>query len=540
MISKDSVGHREIMYRRDERSEETIHPVLGNRVVQVITLTLLVLLLYGRVLDFDFIGFDDTFFIVDNQEFLQDLRNIPEAFRRDVFHAAGEKSSRTYYRPLLLLSFMIDAQFGKTDPAFYHGTNVVLHLLASYLVLVFLTAAGVEKTGAFLLALVFAAHPMLSQAVGWIPGRNDSLLTLFVLSSLIALFRYVRQANPVALFGHFFFFALALLTKESAIALPLLALFAINFLVEKKPSLTKQRSIVITYAVIGLLWFLLRKSALIGQKSDLSFITVVGNFLGNLPLLFQYLSKIIFPYRLSTYSSPEDTNVLLCLLSILLLLTGVMLNRVRKGKIILFGILWFLLFLSPSLIVPKITGLEHRIYLPLVGILLLVSETRLFKQEKHPGPFAGPILIYITLLIAINLSHTASFRSPLLFWQKAVEASPNASLAYMNYGAALEQTGQSKRAIEILKAGIDVNPEEPMIHYNLAVVYFRLKIYREAEREVREEIRVNPRYSDAYFLAGAIRKRQGDLTGAIRMWEKTLSINPNHSAARKALLRYGH
>ncbi len=527
------------MFGINEKAAQSFERLLTRRSIRIIVLTILILSLYGRVLHFDLVGFDDTFFIVDQQAFFQDPSNLPETFRQDVFHGAGERSSRSYYRPMLLLSFFADAQIGQSNPTVYHGTNILLHLLASLLVLAFLKGVGVEKVSAFLLSLLFAVHPMLSQAVGWIPGRNDSLLAFFVLASMIALFRSLRKESISFLTVHYFFFLLALLTKESAVVLPLFAFYVLNFLIEERPAFRKQISLAIPYIIIVLFWLLLRKSALAGQRSDLSWGTLAGNFLGNLPLLLQYLSKIILPWRLSTYSSPEDTNLILCLFSVLLLIAGLLLNWKRKRRIIFFGLLWFLLYLAPSLVVPKITGLEHRVYLPLVGILLLLSETRLFKGAKNQGPAVVPVLACIALFIAINWNHTISFSSPIRFWQKAVEASPKAALAYMNLGAELEKAGDTQRAVEVLKTGIEVNPSEPMIHYNLAVIYFRLKIYREAEREVLAEIRVNPRYGDAYYLAGAIYKRQGNLPEARKMWQEALTVNPHHQAAREALLRYG-
>jgi 4-amino-4-deoxy-L-arabinose transferase-like glycosyltransferase len=122
-----------------------------------------------------------------------------------------------------MVSFMFDKLISGNLFA-YHLTNLLFHISSCILLYVFFIRLKIRSDVSFILALLFAVHPVLSQAVVWIPGRNDSMLTTFVLASLIYLINYCSTKKWHNLFFHFLFLALAMFTKESGIILPILAL----------------------------------------------------------------------------------------------------------------------------------------------------------------------------------------------------------------------------------------------------------------------------------------------------------------------------
>ena len=77
-----------------------------------------------------------------------------------------------------------------------------------------------------------------------------------------------------------------------------------------------------------------------------------------------------------------------------------------------------------------------------------------------------------------------------------------------------------------------------MIHNNLAVVYAIKKRYIEAEKEFKEEMRINPSYADAYYNLGMLYKTTGRMKEAIRMWQEALTFDPNHQRAINELAKY--
>ena len=107
----------------------------SKKIVPCLLIISLGFLIYCQTLFFKFTYLDDNVLILDNYYFLKNITNIFKAFRVDVFYILH--ASAAYYRPSLIVSFILDAQLGKTHPFIYHFTNLNLHLLASCLLFKF-------------------------------------------------------------------------------------------------------------------------------------------------------------------------------------------------------------------------------------------------------------------------------------------------------------------------------------------------------------------------------------------------------------------
>ena len=143
-----------------------------------LTLAVVIFSLYGRTLFFDFSYYDDDVLILERQEFLN-FSNIGKIFSNTVF---GEGRDQ-FCRPILNLTFLVEKYLYGTKPFGYHLINLLLHLFSVFsLFLLFTLKYDKKKT--FIVCLLFACHPAVVQAVAWIPGRNDSLLALFIILSL--------------------------------------------------------------------------------------------------------------------------------------------------------------------------------------------------------------------------------------------------------------------------------------------------------------------------------------------------------------------
>ena len=147
-------------------------------------------ILYCQTLFFNFTYLNNNVLILDHYHFLRNLTNLFRSFTQDVFQITH--SADAYYRPMLTISFILDAQLGKTYPSMYHLTNLALHLMTSCLVFIFLKKLKYKPVLTGLFALIFTIHPVLTQAVVWIPGRNDSLLTIFILINFIFWLKFLE------------------------------------------------------------------------------------------------------------------------------------------------------------------------------------------------------------------------------------------------------------------------------------------------------------------------------------------------------------
>lgn len=505
-------------------------------------LVLLILCLYARTIFYDYVGLDDKLLIVDNHKFLSDLSHIKEAFTHDVFYNPNiTDNGKTYYRPLLTLSLMIDAQFGGQSPFIYHITNIALHITACVLFFYFLKFLNLSLELSFFGAALLAAHPILSQAIGWIPGRNDSLLTVFTLATFIYLIQFFKTLQWTKLCLYFFFFFFALFTKETAVFIPLIS-FLYYFLIDSSKHLNKAKTfipLITGYSVVGISWLLLRHQVTVHTAADLSFQRLSETFIENFPIYFQTIQKIIIPYNLSILSVPKDTDLLLsaCLIGVLLFFLCV--SKKTRWNYVLFGFAWFTIFLIPSFVVPTLTGFEHRTYLPFIGFLIIIFEMDVFKSINFLKyrSLVAPVLI-VSLLSIVNFQHLPAFSNEVAFWTKAALNTDHSALAKMNYGTILAKEGRADEALHMYQKGLQINEKEPMIHNNIGILYIQKKMYREAIREFKEENRVNPSYSHAWYNLGMAYSQIGQEKEMIDAWNKTLAIQPNHPLAIKALYRY--
>jgi hypothetical protein len=181
-----------------------------------VALGLLAFAVYLPALRLEFTA--DDFLILDNLEELGGLRGAAAYFEVNFY---------AHYRPLVFLSYAIDAAVWGVDAAGFHLTNVALH--AANAMLVYALARRVaEPAVAGAAALVFAFHPTNYEGVFWISGRFDLLATTWILAALVFLWTPGRKTRPSSFFGPAYWlgagcFVLALLSKESAATVVILA-----------------------------------------------------------------------------------------------------------------------------------------------------------------------------------------------------------------------------------------------------------------------------------------------------------------------------
>lgn len=490
-------------------------------------------LLYFSSLSFDFTYFDDSSLILDKIEILKNFRQVGQIFATDAFFS-GDKF---YYRPLLNLSFMVDAQWAGSLPFFYHLSNILLHILAASLVFYLLNLILKRRPLAFFLGLIFLVHPVLTQAVAWLPGRNDSLLAIFVLAALAMFLKFSARPALRYYLGYLLFLFLALLSKESAVGLPLLIIYYFYFIDRESLSKIDKFLVVVGSLATGFIWFLMRNFAL-GAGSTNYESAVVG-IVHNSAALLLSLGKLVWPLNLSVLPILADSTIIYGVLALLLLSAGLYWSKEKRYNYLIFGSLWFLVFLLPSFIrlndLPDF--LEHRLYLPFFGFLIVLAEIDFIKKldfkERRNQLAAALILI---LLASLTYFHSSVFSDRLTFWQRAAQDSPHSPLAQRNLGVMYYFAGNFPAAETYYQRALKLNPSEIMVHNNLGVIYLAQKRYGLAESEFRQELLVNPNYELAWFNLGEVAYRQGKFLDAKNFWETALLANPDYLEAYQRLL----
>ncbi len=498
--------------------------------------------LYFQTIFFSFTYLDDHVLILERLYFLRDMGNIFKTFTLQVFF---NPLSAFYYRPMLIVSFMIDTLFGGGAAWAYHFSNILLHAAATTLVFLMLKMFGYRKQIAFPLSLLFAIHPVLSQAVAWIPGRNDSLLAVFILASIIFGLSFLNKPTIRNLMAHAGCFALALFTKESALVLlPLISIYAAikrsQVLKAVKQEGLKFYFLGLSWILILMMWFLLRSIALV-NSTGYSLDAVMKTIISNSPAIFLYLGKFFYPANLSVLPTIQDSPLLAGYVAAALLLVVFVYTLGKRRYLALFGAAWFLAFLLPAFVRPNIEYqadfLEHRLYVPMIGVLLIMAE---FLQQIRWRRYLLPALMIIfPLLAAVNLNHSRVFQNRMSFWLNAVENSPSHPLAYKNLGSIYYLDGKLDLAEASYLQALKLNPTESMVYNNLGMIFEKRGELKKAEEAYLTELEHNPYYENTLINYGSLLYKNGDKKEeAARMWLDALSVNPDSAAAYRNLAIY--
>jgi len=502
----------------------------------------LALLLYLPSLNYKFTNDDDTALVKDNYAFLSKASNIPTAFKQSVFYNTF-KVTDNYYRPVLTLSFFYDTQIAGKHYWFFYLTNILLHLACCILLFFTLQKLSFEKTKSFLFTALFAVHPAFPQAVAWLPGRNDTLLTLFALSSFLFLIDYCNRKKILSVLLHSFFLLVSLFTKESAVFLPLIFLLYIFLWRNEKLSLLKKineyKLPIFLWIIIIVFYMIIRKSVL-SNTVGMPLAYTISNFFNNLPALIQYIGKMLLPINLSTMPVLQDVPLYYGIIVILLTSFLIWKSKTKNIRHVIFGILWMLIFLAPSLLRTSNTietlFLEHRLYFPMIGFIIIWGETDFIKKFQLKNKIS--LFIFIPVLILFFTTawfHREDFKDEYHFWKSAAEGSPHSSAALRGFALYYSDNNQTDKAEKLYVQCLNLNPDITEVRNNLGRIYMDRGDSTSAEKLFMEEINMNPMASMAYYNLGHLRFGQGKYLEAEQMMKKSLTIDSSDVVVKNDL-----
>ncbi len=490
-------------------------------------------LLYLQTVTFGFIGFDDRDVISQNIHVLSDFGNIPQAFQKDAFLG---KSSQ-FYRPMQTLSFMVDTQLsGGNNPWMYHLTNVVLMGLIALVLFLLLRKLLIPLPLAFAGTLIFCVHPLFVSSVAWIPGRGDWLLVLFSLLSFYFFMERLQTKKPAYLFLYWIAFTIALFSKETAAVLPLIFILYF-FTVPPKKRFEKRYVLDIAlFAVSGILWFGLRSAATrnLAHQGNVG----LAAFVSNLRAIPDSLARFFIPFDSSFISSFSLAYTLIGLGIMVLVGVVFFLNKERTKKEKIFGLAWFILLMLPAMIIKEdfIDYLSHRLFLPLIGILLFVlfcvpQKWLAVENRKIKIAMTGGFICVLAFLSSVTAIHSRAFSDPMTFWNTSISQNPRNILMYTNRGYEKYLRSDFRGAIDDFTKALALNPEYAAAYGNMGTVYSAQGDLTKAVKEYDKAIALDPRYAEAYNNRGKAYADSGDYDRAIRDFNTVIALNPRDAEA---------
>ncbi|HEY6160678.1 MAG TPA: tetratricopeptide repeat protein [Bacteroidia bacterium] len=457
-----------------------------------------VFIAYFPTLSFGFSPMDEVWVFLKHMDRFTHLSNLPSLF--------FEPAVNDYYRPVWTSSCMIDASLGNGAPWVFHLTNILVHLAASLLLYLLFIELRVKKQTAFFLALIFAVHPLNVHAVAWIPGRNDSLLAVFVFAAFLSALKYFNARKKVWAVMGGVFLTLSLFTKETAIVVPgLLLLFIFHFV----PAERKKEFLLLFLSWCGItfIWFFIRHSIVATYPG-----VTASNFMDVLPDMFEGLlmqvGKFLFPVKQSVMPTVTDTPVFIYVPAVLLFLLLIFRSGFKNRKLALFGLEWFVLLVIIPLVFGSLNGnhehYEHRMYVPSLGLLLFASQLDIQKVKIFSGRNARVLagMVFFSLLLVNTFARCRVYKDAFTYAKAGISEAPHKAFFYNSMGEHYAKENDFDNALSYFNKSIELYPNKGLVYCNRGYVYLRLHKNDLAIADFNSALRIEPGRPD-FLMARA-------------------------------------
>jgi protein O-mannosyl-transferase len=499
------------------------------------------LIVYADALSNGFVWDDET--LVVKNPGIKSLAGVPQLFASDLFPFPIVSH---YYRPLQSVTYAIDYAVHGLAPFGYHLTSIVLHAATAVVLYRLGTLLLGAARPALVAALLFAVHPIHTEAVTYVAGRSDPLSGLFGLGALLLAAQRRRLASLVA-------FALALLSREASMVLVPLVVLVDATLARRRGEPRSGRALALVAApYLGVLAaYLAVRSAVVGGGSVTTQLALVPTHLrlATLPeVVLRYLAVLLVPIDLHmerfvpAATSLAEPRVLAATAVVAALVVAAIRLRGRAWPLA-FGLAWFALALVPyANVVPLATFMaEHWLYLPSVGLFLAAGwaidglATTQARAAVAVAVAAAAVVAYGGVTMRRNLD----WRDDVSIFAATVPLAPQSARALTGLASAHHDRGETDQAIAEYERAVALTTTDhdtlAVAHGNLGNIYYARQRYDDAKRELEQAIEANPVYLPAYNALAATFVALGQAGEAQATLERALTIDPRSAFTQNNL-----
>jgi len=463
----------------------------------------------------------------------------------------------TAYQPVRNLAFAITYQFSLLDPFGYHLVNLLLYLVAvglAYRVLEVLVeyGSGEESSKKFIPwvgAAIFAFHPLHVEAVAWIVGNKDLLVTVFFLAAFLSYEKYTSSPRKIRYYWlAYFFFLLALGSKPTAAAFPLVIL-SFDLIFQKQWSGNEDNKLMTPTALILrhlpywlpaiflALYFIFFTTAV--ERSY----PLVQNLLALPKVLWTYYRLLLLPTGLlHRYLDPEYRGLADTAFLAGLILTAAILcflwRRGKKQRLLAFGIVWFYLcWLPQSGIVPIVIRVADRyVFISILGFslcaaILLAGLWKRVQNKGQAGAVHFFIIIVCALLALLSAKRCLVWRDGISLWSDGVAKEPGSGYFYKGLANAYLEREELDRAFEVFQKAVFLSPYDTGILNNMAYILKEQGRLADAEKVYQRTLSIDPSNFNAWNSLGNSYAQEGKDSLAISCYLKALEIGPDNYMA---------
>ncbi len=510
---------------------------------------------YFNALFGDFV-YDDMVQILGNQ-WIKDITNIPTIFSEGVWSFDPGRSSSNYYRPLMYFVYTLNYRLFGYNSWGFHLVNILFHCCST--VLVFLIVRRILSeyyrvstsllylSPSFMAAMLFASHPIHTEAVTWIAGLPDVAYTFFY---LLSFYFYVRSK---AMQSVNYLFSLACFTvaaffKEPALTLPVILLAYDYAFRKERTRFTDYMKKYIPFIIIEVGYLAMRVHVLGEFAPEKGHVTLSGyQYAINVSHLFiQYLGKLLLPVNLTAiyvFHPVVSFFDLKGIFSVLATVAFVVLFplTLKKERVAFLALVVITVPLLPALYLPALgdsTFADRYLYLPSVGYVLLLAIFLSWAEEKLPRA-AGSIKIGFMIVWALysvgTITRNNVWQDNFKLWTDTVKKSIDSEKAHVNLGIAYASKGQLDLAIEEYETALRLKPDSSKAHLNLGIAYISKGQLDLAIEEYKTALRLKPDSIKAHLNLGVAYISKGQLDLAIEEYKTALRLKPDYAEAHSNL-----
>jgi len=548
-------------------------------------LAILGALLYVQTVSFEYTQ-DDAIVINDNMYTTKGVDGIGGLLSHDTFYGYFKDASKTRlvsggrYRPLTPIMFAIEYDIAGLHPWFSHLISAICYGLLCWILFGFLRelltprlSSIIALNVAVLATLVFALHPIHTEVVGNIKGRDEIMAAMGAIGGLWLMLIGVRESKlwPWSGLAALAFF-LGLLSKENVITM--LAVVPLTLWWYSKNKTVSWMSAILPIIVASGLFLLLRGSMTGWNKGEPPkelmnnpFLKIENNVY--VPFTFgektatitytmgKYAQLLIFPYPLTHDYYPrhieiQDWSKPLVIASLLfwLALFWVMLKGWKTRSWWAYGILFYVFTMSitSNLVFPVGTNMSERFaFLPSVGFAIIAGlclSKLLESKYRKLGLVLGAVVLLAYASWTIIRSRT--WKDNHTLFTTDIKTSARSAKLLNAVGGDLVTRAEAEKNEEVkrkelldaqiyLQRALEIHPNYKLSYLLLGNSYYHLGDYENAVKYFRHVIKIDPDYTEGKRNLGvALRdegKNQGEkmnnLTGAISLLEEAVTYLPD-------------
>jgi protein O-mannosyl-transferase len=545
------------MEKHDRPEEKLINTnkkdgVILFHLLSILLLSVLSIIIYSNTFNAPFL-FDDVSNITENPHMRLTDINI-----QSLKNAAFSRPS--WARPIPNISFALNYYLDQYHVVGYHAVNIAIHIINGILVyllalftfrLLGLSPFKIRVMSLFA-SLIFIAHPINTQSVTYLVQRMNSMAALFYLLSLIL---YIKARLSKIRWKRWALFLcvalsaiLAMGSKQIAATLPfIIIVYECYFFQDLTGCLRKKN---IAYIILPLAVLVALTLIYLGENpinrilagySRRDF-TLVERLLTQPRVVIFYISLILLPlpsrmnliHHVDTSHSLIEPITTLISLVIIAALIYLSIHGARRKRLISFAIAWFFISLA---IESSFIGLEmifeHRLYLPMVAICLMVPYI-LFTYRLNKATITVAVIMVMLLGYATYTRNT-TWKDAVTLWSDVVKKNPVSHRGYNNLGMALTDNRRFKEAIDNFRLALKIKPDYAETYNNLGNTFMRQGFTDKAINVYSHALTINRSYKKTYNNLGLALASQGRFDEAIDNYLKTISLKYDYEDAHNNL-----